>query len=149
MWSFLNRNSGGIQALAGFLTVLLALAALLGVKFQIDAADRIQRAQSARDIYREYLNVAINKPEFAKPDYCALAPTQQGVAYEHFVEYMLYTAEQTIAADADWQVTFGEALKPHAKYICSLDDVDGYSASVNEMLRTFKIEECAAHLPCN
>jgi hypothetical protein len=58
---YLNRNSGAIQAVSALLTVVLAAGALVGVKWQIDAADQIQRAQSARDIYREYLNMAINK----------------------------------------------------------------------------------------
>ncbi len=125
--NFLNRNAGAVQALAAILTVLLALAALIGVKLQIDAADKIQRAQSARDIYREYLNLAINKPEFTQPDYCKIIGTSQETSYEHFVEYMLYTAEQTISVDAEWAKTFAGTLKDHAQYICAIDDTESYA----------------------
>jgi hypothetical protein len=146
---FLNRNAGAVQAIASILTVILALAALIGVKWQIDAADRIQRAQSARDIYREYLSTAMNKPEFAKPDYCKIADTPQEVGYEHFVEYMLYTAEQTIAVDADWADTFSHTFKGHAQYICTLDNKSGYADSVANLIRTFQTENCKTVPACN
>jgi hypothetical protein len=149
MWGFLNRNAGGIQALAALLTVLLALGALIGVKMQIDAADRIQRAQSARDIYREYLSMAINKPEFAQPDYCAISKTPQAPAYEHFVEYMLYTAEQSISVDPDWADTFEAVFKVHAQYLCTLNDTSGYNDAVGRLIETFKVQECQSSQPCN
>lgn len=145
---FLNRNAGAIQAIGAILTVLLALAALIGVKVQIDATERIQMAQSARDIYREYLNQGISKPEFAKPDFCAISESPQLPAYENYVEYMLYTADQAIAADPSWQSTFEEAMGDHAQYLCSLDELEGYSDDVAELLKTFQARECAAAKPC-
>jgi hypothetical protein len=146
---FFNRNAGSIQAMAAILTVVLALAALVGVKWQINAADRIQRAQSARDIYREYLNLAINKPEFAQPDYCKIINTPQEAGYENFVEYLLYTAEQTISVDADWAGTFSNVLKDHTQYICSIENVSGYAESVAGLINTFKSENCKTVDACN
>jgi hypothetical protein len=148
MLNALNRNSGAIQALAALLTVLLAAGALLGVKLQIDSADRIQREQSARDIYREYLNLAVNKPEFSSPDYCALAATPQAPAYEHFVEYVLYTAEQAISVDESWNATFAATLEDHSQYICQIAGIEGYSDQVSEMLNTFKRDKCAGVTKC-
>jgi hypothetical protein len=145
---FFNRNSGAVQAIAAVLTVVLAAAALIGVKWQIDAADRIQRSQSARDIYREYLNMAINKPEFAQPEYCKIVGTPQEAAYEHFVEYLLYTAEQTISVDADWADTFDHALNDHVHYICELKDTSGYSDSVATLISSFQAAKCKAVQPC-
>ena len=72
MFGWLESNSRALQALAGLITALLALLALIGVKWQIDASFDSQREQSARDIYREFLNLSISNPEFADPDYCAL-----------------------------------------------------------------------------
>jgi uncharacterized protein (DUF736 family) len=146
---FFNRNAGAMQAIAAMLTVLLALAALIGVKMQIDAADKIQRAQSARDIYREYLNLAINKPEFANPDYCKIAGTTQEAGYEHFVEYMLYTAEQTISVDANWADTFTQSFQNHKQYICSLDDPSAYAETVATLVATFRDANCKAVQPCS
>jgi hypothetical protein len=127
---------------------VFALAALVGVKWQIDSAERIQREQSARDIYREYLNLAINKPEFAQANYCSLASTPGASAYENFVEYLLYTAEQAISVDESWRPTFAATLADHAQYICQLDDVSGYSEPVAAMLENFKHEKCGAVVKC-
>ncbi len=145
---FLNRNTAAIQALAAIFTVLIALAALVGVKWQIDAADRIQQAQSARDIYREYLSMAINKPEYAQPDYCKFATTPQEAGYEHFVEYMLYTAEQTLSVDPGWKETFTHTFKDHAQYICTVREADQYSAAVASLLLEFQSNNCSAVQAC-
>lgn len=145
---FLNRNAGAVQAFAAIITVVLALAALIGVKIQIDAADSIQRAQSARDIYREYLSLAINKPEFAKPDYCKLTGTPQESGYEHFVEYMLYTAEQTISVDPGWADSFMHDFNEHRQYICMINDDAGYSDAVFGLVKTFQEATCKTVQPC-
>ena len=148
MLNFLNRNAGAVQALAGILTVLLAAGALLGVKLQIDAAEKTQREQSARDIYREFLNLSISKPEFAQPDFCALHGTPQEPAYENYVEYLLYTAEQTISVDASWVNTFTSTLKPHAGYLCSLKDMTDYSDNVQSLIADFAKKNCATTKTC-
>jgi hypothetical protein len=146
--NFFNRNAGAIQALAALLTVFLALAALFGVKWQIDAADKIQRAQSARDIYREYLSLAISKPEFAKPDYCKITGSIQEISYEHFVEYLLYTAEQTISVDEAWSDIFLQNLKEHEHYVCLLTDVSGYSDAVSRLIANFQSTRCKTLPSC-
>jgi hypothetical protein len=146
---FFNRNAGAVQAISAVLTVLLALGALIGVKFQIDAAEKLQRAQSARDIYREYLNVSMSKPEFARPDYCNLSKTSQAVGYEQFVEYLLYTAEQTISVDPDWEATFSEAFKDHVSYLCALDDTTSYAEPVAKILSDFQKTGCTHVKTCN
>lgn len=148
MLDALNRNSGAFQAMGAILTVLLAAAALLGVKLQIDSADRIQREQSARDIYREYLNLSISKPEFASPDYCTLSKSALAPAYESFVEYVLYTAEQAISVDDSWKPAFAATIADHGQFICQLEEVSGYTESVAELLETFKRDNCAAVAPC-
>lgn len=146
---FFNRNAAAIQAISALLTLLLAVAALIGVKMQIDAAEQIQKAQSARDIYREFLSVSISKPEFARPDYCAIAGTAQEAAYENFVDYMLYTAEQTISVDATWHDTFVSALADHSLYLCSVKDTSDYADTVTDVLRDVQAKHCANVKPCS
>ncbi len=145
---YLNRNANAVQAMAAVITVVLALAALIGVKLQIDATDRIQRAQSARDIYREYLAMAINKPEFANPDYCSIANSTQQPAYEHFVEYMLYTAEQTISVDDEWTTTFSKTFEDHSQYICTIGDLSVYPEPVAKLLSAFQQKHCKSVQAC-
>lgn len=144
----LDKHVGAIQAIAGILTVLLALGALVGVKLQIDASARIQREQSARDIYREYLNLSISRPEFSDPDYCALVGTPAEVSYESYVEYMLYTAEQAIAADPEWDTVFQSTMKAHQDYLCKASDWSGYSGEVQDMVTKFKASNCSKAKIC-
>ena len=88
------------------------------IPYQVAQADRIQRDQTAREIYREFLNLTVQKPELATADYCALKDTNQTAAYSAYVEYMLYTAEQMVATSPDWQKTMLGYLTAHAGYLC-------------------------------
>ena len=80
-----------IQSLTSIMTVILALGALVGVKIQVDAAKKMQIEQSARDIYREYLALSINQPQYAKPNYCEIIDSPNEAIYENYVEYLIYT----------------------------------------------------------
>ncbi len=102
LWYWLGQNHQSIQAMAAIFAGVLALGTIVGVKWQIDAAARLQKEQSARDIYREYLNVSMSKPEFAQPDYCAITTSAQFGAYEAYISYMLYTTEQVFALGDGW-----------------------------------------------
>jgi hypothetical protein len=145
---FLNTHSRAIQALSAMLTVVLALAALIGVKMQIDAAERIQRAQSARDIYREFLNLSIGKPEFIAPDYCAMAKSPQAPAYHTYVDYLLYTAEQTLSSDPGWEETIMATLNDHRTYLCTFEDEEEETGDVQTLLASFRASHCADVKPC-
>ncbi len=144
----IGKHAGAIQALSAILTVLIALGALVGVKMQIDASARLQHEQSARDIYREYLNLSINRPEFSSPNYCTLIGTPQEAAYETYVEYLLYTAEQAITADPDWEPVFLESLKNHTEYVCNVKDWSGYSDDVRQLVSKFQAGHCGKRGVC-
>lgn len=145
---FLKRNAEALQALSGILTAVLALVALLGVKWQIDAAERIQQAQSARDIYREFLSLSANKPEFATPNHCQLMASPNRGAYEAYVEYLLYTAEQVTSAEEGWDTAFDGYLEAHAAMICNIDEANGYTPEVARLISAFQEKHCAAVKPC-
>ena len=150
MFDFFNRNGAGIQAIAGVLTVVLALAALLGVKWQIDSADAIQRAQSARDIYREFLNLSVTNPSFAQPDYCAIAASDKLGAYESYVGYLLYAAEQNLAVSEDWRSVMLSEMTTHAAAICDIGKADFqlYTDNVGALIQEFQANRCAAVKIC-
>lgn len=146
---WIERHVAAVQALATIATMLIAIAALVGVKAQIDAAARQQREQSARDIYREFLSLSVARPEFARPDYCAIAGSAQEPAYEAYVDYLLYTAEQAIAADAGWDATFARSLAAHRAYICAADDWSDYGADVRRLIDRAGGSRCAAVPACD
>jgi hypothetical protein len=149
MIKWLDSHTGAIQALAAILTVLIAIGALIGVKVQLDTSERLQREQSARDTYREFLNLSINKPEFGQPNYCAIEDVKEVAAYENYVEYMLYTAEQAIGANPDWEGVFLQTMAPHADYLCSIKDWAGYSDQVQALAGKFQAQQCRAVKPCD
>jgi hypothetical protein len=146
--TFLDRHTGTVQALTAIMTVLIAIGALVGVKMQINASERVQREQSARDIYREFLALSISRPEFSQPNYCAMIETPQEAAYENYVEYFLYTAEQAIAANSDWEPVFSDGLKVHADYICAVEDWSGYSDDVRALITKYKAHGCDKAKAC-
>ncbi|MBQ4825507.1 hypothetical protein J4729_13240 [Leisingera sp. HS039] len=98
----ISRHSTPIKALAALSMALAAVVAIVGVKFQIDSAAAQQRAQSARDCYRGFLGISMNKSELATFDHCVAHPFEKRIAYDHYVEYLLYTAEQTISLGPEW-----------------------------------------------
>ena len=143
MKKWLEANFKALQAMAAIVTMVAAVAALVGVKMQIDANARQQREQSARDIYREYLNLSISKPEFSNPDYCAIMGTANEGAYEDYVEYLLYTSEQLLAAMPDWEPTLSARLTPHKELLCGETDWDEVTPAVQAMIQRFKVRQCS------
>ncbi|MBN8646380.1 MAG: hypothetical protein J0L55_00390 [Caulobacterales bacterium] len=147
-FEWLQEHGQAIQSLTSVLTVLLALGALVGVKIQVDAAKKLQIEQSARDIYREYLALSINQPQYAKPNYCEIIDSPQEAAYENYVEYLIYTAEQGIKADKDWIPVFETELAKHSQYICSIKDWENLSPDINFLIANVKNKTCAGVKPC-
>jgi hypothetical protein len=148
MLNWLHRNSNAVQAFAALTTAVVALAALIGVKYQIDASYRVQREQSSKEIYREMLNISIANPDFAAPDYCALKQSPKLPAYEAYVEYVLYTAEQVLEMNREWQPTIQGQLETHAGFICATDDWSGYSTDVEALVNGFREASCKAVAEC-
>jgi hypothetical protein len=133
MWHWIRGNAEPLEAVGILLTALVAVIALVGVKLQIDENDRLQREQSARETYREFLKLGIERPNLANNDWCRIEDNNARTAYEHYVEYALYTAEQVLAVDAAWQAPMVQALRPHSSYLCSKRDWENYSASVQTL----------------
>lgn len=144
MKRWLEQHGKAIQSLGALVTMLAAVVALVGVKVQIDANARQQREQSARDIYREFLNLSISKPEFADPNYCAIKGSANEVGYENFVEYMLYTADQLLGVSREWEPTINEHLMGHRDYLCSEADWSDDSPEIRGLIDRFKAKECKA-----
>ena len=139
---WLETHSKALQAITGIVTMLVALAALIGVKVQINASERIQREQSARDIYREFLNLSIAQPKFASPDMCVIAGTADEAGYDQYLIYLLYTGEQVLAAQPDWEPTMMAHLEPHREALCGEADWSDEAQPVQKLVARFRAAEC-------
>lgn len=147
MKRWFERNAKALQGLAATVTAFAAVAALIGVKIQIDANKRQQQEQSARDIYREFLSLSIGKPEFIEPDYCAIKESASAGAYENYVEYMLYTADQLLGVSRDWEATITEHLSGHREYLCQKRDWSDDSDEIQGLMERFQARQCKAFVP--
>jgi hypothetical protein len=137
-----DKHGTAVQGIAAITTALIAFSALIGVKVQIDAAARAQQEQSARDIYREYLNLSISKPEFSEPDYCAIKGGPQEAAYKNYVDYLLYTSEQMLSVSPEWEGTLSDHLEAHEQYLCGVSDWSSYPENVEALVTKVKRKMC-------
>ncbi|MEY2927254.1 MAG: hypothetical protein RL367_1731 [Pseudomonadota bacterium] len=145
--SWFDKHGNAVQGIGTLVTAAIALAALIGVKVQIDSSARLQQEQSARDIYREFLNLSISKPEFADPDYCAIKGGPQAAAYQNYVDYLLFTSEQMLSVSPEWEPALIDHLIPHADYICGISDWSSYPETVQSMVGRFKSRICTKTVP--
>jgi hypothetical protein len=135
VWNWINRNG---QALTAFASML----ALLGVLYQVHASEQAQRAQSARDIYREFVALTVNRPELALTVWSDTLPPERRAAYEAYVDYLLYASEQVIAVDAEWTGPMGGWLEDHAAFLCARDDMSAYTPAVQALIASVKAGSC-------
>ena len=148
---WLKKNSTAIQSIAAISTAIIAIAALIGVKIQLDEADRLQNLQSAREAYRAHLALAISNPDLAEPaDTCTLLSSPKAAAYTAFIDHLLYTAEQMLDVEENWEATFKAELQPHLAYLCSQKGPDGDTSAVLNLLTEFKSgDACAKVVHCD
>jgi hypothetical protein len=144
---WLRRNSEALEALGGIATAFAALTALVVIPYQIAQADRIQRDQTAREIYREFLNLTVQKPDLATADYCALTDEGQTTAYAAYVEYLIYTAERMIDTSPDWRVPMASYLEDHMAYLCSEGVWDAASPDILDLIADLALT-CSAESRC-
>lgn len=150
MMLWLKRHSEALQAMGALLTAAIAVIALIAVKYQVDASARIQREQSARDIYREFLSLSVANPDLAAPDYCAVTSGPREASYFSYVDYMLYAAEQSLALDPGLSVNFTHYLQNHPVALCNLTDpqLDLYETSLAALIREIRPAPCPPEPAC-
>ena len=147
--NWLKENTDALQALGAILTVVFAIVALAAIKLQIDASDQLQREQSARDMYREHLSLAIQNPTLAYANYCDLKTEKERLTYEAYLEHFLYTAEQLAALGAHWRLTIKSYLEAHHSYVCSRTEWDDYPADLTALITQVRSTQCRAVRVCS
>ncbi|CAN7298559.1 hypothetical protein LJR030_002680 [Rhizobium sp. LjRoot30] len=148
MGEWLERNFERIGAIGAMTTALAALVALIVIPLQIRSADIIQRDQTAREIYREFLSLTVQKPELASGHYCAMKDENQRIAYEGYVDYLFYTAEQMIESGPEWKGPMAAYFNDHLEFICQSANRERFTQSVAAIVAVLqsqcpKVESCA------
>lgn len=140
---WLTKHAQALQALGALLTAGFAIIALLGVKLQIDGSERIARESQARDIYRSFISLSLNNPAFAEPGTCPEFDEDESTAYDFYMEYTLYTAEQVIGMDPSWSATFEEIFSHHSAWLCDGEFI-GYTTEVENLILDLQSSQCTA-----
>ena len=146
--SWLVRHAPAIQSLAALVTMIVAVLALLGVKLQIDANAQIQAHQSARAIYRGFLEISIANPDLTQPDACAGTTRAQSPSYDAYLDHLLYTSEQVISIHPDWGPVMEHWLNRHAHELCQMDDFDTVTTDMADLITGIQNDICPAPLNC-
>lgn len=141
--NFLTRHAEALQALGALLTAVFAVVALVGVKFQLDASERISREAQARDIYRSFLSLSLANPRLAAPGTCPAFTGEDATQYEFYLEYALYTAEQVIDMDPSWEGAFEQTFSEHLGWLCEVE-ISGYTPEVEALVTRLQATQCAA-----
>jgi hypothetical protein len=129
--AWFKRHAEAIGAIGTILMALAAVAAAILVPLQIAANDRTSREQAAREIYREFLNITIQRPELAAAPSCPATDPLRQRAYQAYVDYLLYTAEQVLdLSPEDWRDTVAAQLAPHRAYLCGFGTGDMVAMTV-------------------
>lgn len=141
------RNKDTIEPITQMITAIVAVSAVVGVIYQVNANDLTQRTQSARDIYRSFLALSVQNPDLKAPNYCDI-PDARLPSYEAYVEYLLYTAEQVLDIDDSWAPVFDGHIDQHAQMFCATPDWVGDTDPVRALIAATRARNCATISPC-
>lgn len=147
--SWLKQNAEAIGALAGLITAVVAILALVGVKLQIDSAAELQNQHSAREIYRGFLELSIAQPQYAQPQPCTGVTGPDDPGYEAYLDYLLYTSEQVIQLDPAWDPVMENWLQRHSSQLCGIDDLGVDTPEVASLITRLKDRHCATTPSCD
>jgi hypothetical protein len=148
MWKWLRDNNEPLQGMGAAITAVAALAALIVIPWQINAADDITRAQTAREIYREFVGLTVQKPELANANFCTIKDDNTKTAYAAYMEYMLYTAEQVMdTSPDDWRDPMAGYLQDHMPFLCAFPQWDAHAESVVDIITELRLG-CAEVTSC-
>jgi len=131
----------------------VAIAALGAIYWQVQFNFRLARENTAHEIYRAYLQMAVQYPSLAYPESAAAVAAmkrEDRARYGWFVSYLLYTCEQLLVSvpnDAGWLRSCKEQIAYHAPYICTSvikDELANYDARLQSLIQQVAKSSSAA-----
>jgi hypothetical protein len=132
---------------------VISMCALGAIYWQVQFNSKLSRENSVHEIYRAYLQMAVQYPSLAYPASPAAVADmtrEEKARYGWFVSYLLYTCEQILAsfpADPQWQRTCREQIGYHGAYVCTAvikDELDHYSEAMRLMIQQVAKTSAAA-----
>jgi hypothetical protein len=125
-------------------SALVSIFALGAIYWQVQFNFKLSRGNNAHEIYRAYLQMAVQYPRLAYPENAQAVATmnrEERARYSWFVSYLLYTCEQILGSfpdDREWLRTCEEQIGYHAPYICSTvlkDEIGNYDPQMRAVIQ--------------
>jgi hypothetical protein len=149
-WQTAGNTAQKASAVAAGLSLCIAVGAIWFAWQQIQNGREI----TARQFFRQHLELAIKNPRLATPDYQAIK--KEGAAsfaqYGFFVEHLLFTCDEILTAfgnDPDWRAACVAHVTPHANYLCEEiadKSLATYSREMQSLIRSV-MSAAAASVP--
>jgi hypothetical protein len=122
-WQTHGNVAQWVSAVVASLALLIAAAAVFGAYRQINAIRENGREMGAKQVWRSYLELAIQNPKLVEPDYTSIKAKsgEEFIRYRYFVGHLLYGCEEILASfpsDRGWDHACRNELWSHRAYLC-------------------------------
>ena len=138
----------GLVEFAKIAPIITAAVAFFGVSvaiLQLRSNQRNQRESTAKSIFREYLRLAFEHSDLAKPNYQKLAAQDRLEEYSWFVAHLLWACEEMLQYPMGelWKKNLQRNVDLHREYFINNSDFKEkdfplYDPSVQELVRNAK-----------
>jgi hypothetical protein len=117
-----------LTAAAAFCGAITAVAALFVARWQLKLNRQNQRETTGKTIFRDFLKLCVEYPDFA------YGGKQHEPRYEWFVAHFLWAAEELLEhAPAEWEPNLRLYVSYHRDY-CKI--IDGFGTKIGPLIRT-------------
>jgi hypothetical protein len=135
--------------------IFVALSAYIGVTNQIKSGQENSRESLAKNIFRSYLQLAFEHPDFAGTNYAHLKESDKAkTQYRFFVTNLLYSCEEILTVfvgDEEWRHACRTHVEPHARYLCDVYDEDrlqSYAEVMQKFIEDVMKDEAHSYVEC-
>jgi hypothetical protein len=150
-WGNLSQRISAAAAVSSF---MVAAGALGYVAHQIDQNRAISRETAARQIFRQYLELAVNNPELSVPDLDDMTEPAKRDRYDNFVTHMLFACEEILAAffkEKGWRDGCEFHIERHLSYVHDTvipKSLGTYSPEMQCLIKEVAAKSYADTKPC-
>jgi hypothetical protein len=136
-------NPDIVSAVANVVTASAALVAIVIAVRQLHSSREVQKEATAKELYKDYLLLAFQNPNYSSPSYPIASPTYPSLKtdketfeqYEFYVSNMLFAIEEIhrLTDGDDWTEVLTDQIKYHALYLKEnrIKESDSYKKTID------------------
>jgi hypothetical protein len=145
-WSRLREEAEFLAAMATMFAGIISLGAFLVVFYQMKATEHLENRSFARELYKELVAIQIEHPDVVSVDWSKKDSytSEQQIAYEAYIEFILYTADHLLELDPKWKMVMKAWLEQEVVYLCDIGGFIEFSLPVQELTAEIMAGQCVA-----